>query len=173
MKQYSSRSEFFEDRTRQMAQEIAKMSKYDVLNINEEDYVSYLLNEYSLTPIVVHREAEEVLEPRKIRHEMSNDPYNNPYASCLYGSRNSRLVYEGYEIKVAYPFEGDAVLFFVRPNTFTVGGASAKQIHVDESCGKIILTFEHWDDDPEKFNRDKIAAFNNEIAPPFIYKFRS
>ena len=162
---YNSRSEFFEDRIRQMAQEITKLSKNDVLNINEEEYLDYLENKYSLTPLKVYRDQEDVREPRKIKHEMSNDPYSNPYASARYGGRNAHIIFEGYEIKVAYPFEGDAVLFFVRPNSFSIGGASAKQIHIDESTRHVILTFEHWDNDPEKFNRDKTAAFDKEIGP--------
>lgn len=164
-KTYNSRSEFFEERIRQMVQEIAKLPKNDVLNINEQEYIDYLENEYRLTPIKVYRDQEDVREPRKIRHEMSNDPYTNPYASARYGGRNAHIIFEGYEIKVAYPFEGDAILFFVRPNTYSIGGASAKQIHIDESVGQIILTFEHWDNDSEKFNRDKDSAFDNEIGP--------
>ena len=164
-KTYNSRRDFFEERIRQMVQEIAKLPKNDVLNINEQEYIDYLENEYRLTPIKVYRDQEDVREPRKIRHEMSNDPYTNPYASARYGGRNAHIIFEGYEIKVAYPFEGDAILFFVRPNTYSIGGASAKQIHIDESVGQIILTFEHWDNDPEKFNRDKDSAFDNEIGP--------
>lgn len=161
-KTYDSRSEFFEDRIRQMAQEIARLSKSEVLNINEDEYIDYLENKFSLTPIKVYRDMEEIREPRKIQREMQCDPYT----AAMYGYRqNSRVVYEGYEIKVSYPFEGDAVLFFVRPNTFTIGGASAKQIHVDESTGRLILTYECWDNDSEQFNRDKVNAFNNEIGP--------
>ena len=54
-KKYDSRSEFFEDRIRQMAQEIAKLPKNDVLNINEDEYIDYLENEYSLMPISIRQ----------------------------------------------------------------------------------------------------------------------
>lgn len=174
-KTYSSRSEFFEGRLRQMAQEIAKLPKSDVLNIYEDEYIDYLESKFSLTPIKVNRDMEEIREPRKIQREAQCDPYT----AAMYGyRRNSRVVYEGYEIKVSYPFEGDAVLFFIRPNTFTIGGASAKQIHVDESTGRLILTFECWDNNPEQFNRDKVKAFDNEIGPlltinPEVEQFNS
>lgn len=91
-----------------MAQEIARLSKSEVLNINEDEYIDYLENKFSLTPIKVYRDMEEIREPRKIQREMQCDPYT----ATMYGYRqNSRVVYEGYEIKVSYPFEGDAVLF--------------------------------------------------------------
>lgn len=161
-KTYNSRSEFFEDRIRQMVQEIARLPKRDVLNINENEYIDYLESKFSLNPIKVNRDREEIREPRKIQREMQCDPYS----AAMYGlGRNSRVVYEGYEINVSYPFEGDAVLFFVLPNTSTIGGARAKRIHIDESTGKIILTFECWDNDPKQFNRDKVKAFDNEIGP--------
>lgn len=66
-KTYSSRSEFFEDRLRQMAQEIAKLPKSDVLNIDEDEYIDYLESKFSLTPIKVNRDMEEIREPRKYR----------------------------------------------------------------------------------------------------------
>lgn len=145
-----------------MAQEIAKLPKGDVLNMNDDEYIDYLEAKYCLTPIKVNRDMEEIREPRKIHKEVDCDPYT----AAMYGYRqNSRVVYEGYEINVTYPFEGDAALFFVRPNTFTIGGASAKQIHVDESTGRLTLTFECWDNNPEQFNRDKVRAFDNEIGP--------
>ena len=81
-KTYDSRSEFFEDRIRQMAQEIARLSKSEVLNINEDEYIDYLENKFSLTPIKVYRDMEEIREPRKIQREMQCDPYT----ATMYGN---------------------------------------------------------------------------------------
>lgn len=161
-KTYSSRSEFFEDRLRQMAQEIARLPKNDVLNINEDEYIDYLENEYSLMPIIVHRDQAEVIEPRQIRKRVKC----NPYTHAIYGyGENDTIVYEGYEVKVEYPFEGDSVLFFVRPNTFTIGGAVPKEIDVNDRLGKIIVTIECWEMDSNKFNQDKESIFDKKIAP--------
>lgn len=161
-KTYDSRSEFFEDRIRHMAQEIARLPKNDVLNINEDEYIDYLENEYSLSPIFVHRDKEEIISPRQIKKEVQC----NPYTHAIYGfGENERIVYEGYEIKVAYPFEGDSILFFVRPNSFTIGGAVPKEIDVNDRLGKIIVTIECWDKNPDCFNSDKESIFNSKIAP--------
>lgn len=159
---YDSRSEFFEDRIRQMAQEIAKLPKNDVLNINEDEYIDYLENEYSLMPISIRRDEVEIFSPRQIRKEVRC----NPYTHAIYGyGENDTIVYDGYEIKVAYPFEGDSILFFVRPNTFTIGGAVPKEIDIDDRLGKVIVTIECWDKDPNHFNNDKESIFNSKIAP--------
>lgn len=172
-KTYDSRSEFFEDRIRQMVQEIAKLPKNDVLNINEDEYIDYLENEYSLIPINVNRDQAEVVSPRKISKEVRC----NPYTHAIYGyGENDTIVYEGYEIKVTYPFEGDSILFFVRPNTFTIGGAVPKDIDINDRLGKIIVTIECWDKDPNRFNSDKESIFNTKIAPllsinPEVEKF--
>lgn len=159
---YDSRSEFFEDRIRQMAQEIAKLPKNDVLNINEDEYIDYLENEYSLIPISIRRDEAEIFNPRQIRKEVRC----NPYTHAIYGyGENDTIVYDGYEIKVAYPFEGDSILFFVRPNTFTIGGAVPKEIDINDRLGKVIVTIECWDKDPDHFNNDKESIFNSKIAP--------
>lgn len=159
---YDSRSEFFEDRIKQMAQEIAKLPKNDVLNINEDEYIDYLENEYSLMPISIRRDEAEIFNPRQIRKEVRC----NPYTHAIYGyGENDTIVYDGYEIKVAYPFEGDSILFFVRPNTFTIGGAVPKEIDINDRLGKVIVTIECWDQDPNHFNNDKESIFNSKIAP--------
>lgn len=159
---YDSRTEFFEDRIRQMVQEIARLSKSDVLNIDEDEYIDYLENEYSLTPITVHRDQEEVIDPRQIKKEVQC----NPYTHAIYGyGENDTIIYSGYEIKVAYPFEGDSILFFVRPNTYTIGGAVPKEIDINDRLGKVIITIECWDMDPNRFNRDKDSIFDSKIAP--------
>lgn len=159
---FRSRSEFFECRKRDIINEINSCSKDYILNVDEDQYIDYLENKFSLIPIVVHREAEEVCKPKKITQKVCLD---NPYTGARYGLRPGSIVeYEGYSIDVEYPYEGDAILFFIQPNTFTIGGPSSKYFHVDESRGKLILTIECWEADAEKFNRDKQSIYNSEVA---------
>lgn len=154
-KHYNSRREFFEDRLREMKLEISNTSKDEILNIDKSAYLDYLVDKYSLEPLVIHRDKEEIAEPIAIRQEFEN---HNP----LYGRYGYKRTFEGYKIQVSYPFDGDSILFFVQPNSWTVGGASAT-LKVEEYTKRLILEFDCWDMDADKFNRDKVSAFNNQV----------
>lgn len=87
----------------------------------------------------------------------------NPYDSARYGIYGHKMIYEGYRIEVSYPFSGDAILFNVCPNSFTIGGAYA-EIKVNELDNTLSLIFEVWDQNAEQFTHNKQSAFEHQLS---------
>ncbi|MCH5172491.1 MAG: hypothetical protein J1F31_06665 [Erysipelotrichales bacterium] len=156
-KNYDHKDDFFKDVLKEIRREVYDLSKADLLNINEDEFLNYLCEKYCIEPLQIYKELNEVQEPKKISQKVEN-----PYEAALYGRRNGIMVYEGYQIDVEYPYSGDTRLFFVRPSSFSIGGANA-EIRIDDIRNKLILTFKCWDMDPSKFNSDKEHVFDSKL----------
>ena len=103
-----------------------------------------------MEPLCIYRDNEIIHEPTPISKEVEN-----PYDSARYGIYGHKMIYEGYRIEVSYPFSGDAILFNVRPNSFTIGGAYA-ELRVNELNNTLSLVFEVWDQNAEQFTHNKV-----------------
>ena len=112
---YESRRDFFEARINLLKKEINQLSKNEILNIDENSYIDYLEDKYSLEPLCVYRDNEIIHEPTPISKEVEN-----PYDSIRYVVYGHKMICEGYRIEVSYPFSGDAILFNVCPNSFVL-----------------------------------------------------
>lgn len=154
---YESRRDFFEARINLLKKEINQLSKNEILNIDENSYIDYLEDKYSLEPLCIYRDNEIIHEPTPISKEVEN-----PYDSARYGIYGHKMIYEGYRIEVSYPFSGDAILFNVRPNSFTIGGAYA-ELRVNELNNTLSLVFEVWDQNAEQFIHNKQSAFEHQV----------
>ena len=154
---YESRRDFFEARINLLKKEINQLSKNEILNIDENSYINYLEDKYSLEPLCIYRDNEIIHEPTPISKEVEN-----PYDSARYGIYGHKMIYEGYRIEVSYPFSGDAILFNVRPNSFTIGGAYA-ELMVNELNNTLSLVFEVWDQNAEQFIHNKQSAFEHQV----------
>ena len=155
---YESRRDFFEARINLLKKEINQLSKNEILNIEETSYIDYLEDKYSLEPLCVYRDNEVIHEPTQISKEVEN-----PYDSARYGIYGHKMIYEGYRIEVSYPFSGDAILFNVCPNSFTIGGAYA-ELKVNELNNTLSLIFEVWDQNAEQFTHNKQSAFEHQVS---------
>lgn len=110
-----------------------------------------------MEPLCIYRDNEIIHEPTPISKEVEN-----PYDSARYGIYGHKMIYEGYRIEVSYPFSGDAILFNVRPNSFTIGGAYA-ELRVNELNNTLSLVFEVWDQNAEQFTHNKQSAFEHQV----------
>lgn len=155
---YESRRDFFEARINLLKKEINQLSKNEILNIEETSYIDYLEDKYSLEPLCVYQDNEVIHEPTQISKEVEN-----PYDSARYGIYGHKMIYEGYRIEVSYPFSGDAILFNVCPNSFTIGWAYA-ELKVNELNNTLSLIFEVWDQNAEQFTHNKQSAFEHQVS---------
>lgn len=155
---YESRRDFFEARINLLKKEINQLSKNEILNIDENSYIDYLEDKYSLEPLCVYRDNEIIHEPTPISKEVEN-----PYDSIRYVVYGHKMICEGYRIEVSYPFSGDAILFNVCPNSFTIGGAYA-ELKVNELNNTLSLIFEVWDQNAEQFTHNKQSAFEHQVS---------
>lgn len=98
-----------------------------ILNVCAEDYITYLVDKYTLEPLEILRETEEIGTPVEIKQDLSE--YQNRGVFSRYGCYR-----DGYKIEISYLFNGSGILFKVRPNPFTM---TAYDIYVDESNEKV------------------------------------
>ena len=123
-----------------------------LLNVSEDEYTIYLFNKFKLEPIRIDKESEEVDTPIEFREDLSQYEYS--YAR--YGRYRN-----GMSIKITYPYTGDASLFQVRPNPYTL---SSYPIYVSEYANKVSFEIKIYAKDVEEFNREKSSAFNSAFC---------
>ncbi|MBR2218575.1 MAG: hypothetical protein IJ850_09600 [Alistipes sp.] len=156
---YKSRSDFFNDRLASLKADINQLSKDEVLNLEQNDYLNYLFDKYSLEPINVLRDSEIVHEPESIKKEVEW-----PYNGCHYGMQGRKVTHNGYKIKVSYQFTGNPDLFFVYPDSIIISGGASAELEIDHISNRIYLVFEVWEQDAERFQQDKIRTFENKVS---------
>ena len=138
-------------RDKQISDAVNLLGDDYVLNVNEEEYVSYLIEEYTLSVPVIHFEDARI-EPRKVLVDFDQPRH----------WMTSKAI-ERNVIRYIIPIEGDAKLLNCRPSSFLVSGFglfhySSGQIYTD-----ILVT----DRDPEKVNRefeDRKDSFSKMIG---------
>lgn len=122
-----------------------------VLNVNEEEYVCYLIEEYTLSVPVIHFE-EAHIEPRKVLVDIDQPRH----------WMTSKAI-ERNVIRYIIPIEGDANILNCRPSSFLVSGFGL--FHY--SSGRIYTDILVTDGDPEKVNRefeDRKDSFSKMIG---------
>ena len=135
-------------------QELSRNDDDYILNVYEEEYISYLTEKYSFIPISIIKESEEVHEPEEFQEELNR---NNSYgAFARYGRFRS-----GYRITISYSFTGNSELFNVRPNPWVM---TSYNICVDSNNNKVSLTIQIYSQDVSEFEREKESAYNSAFA---------
>ncbi len=132
-----------ESRDKQMADAIAEHSDDYILNVNEEDFIQYLIEEYSLYVPVIHFEDVRI-EPRKALVEREYLP--------RYWAIEDTI--EASVIRYIVPFSGDKKMLYILPTTFTSSGSG--NFHVGyNAIYKDILALSN---DAEKVKSDYESA---------------
>lgn len=132
--------------------EIYNCSDDYILNVNEEEYLSYLTNKFKLEPLIIDTESEEVETPREFQEDLSQ--YGHSY--IRYGRYRN-----GYSINISYSYSGDASLFKVRPNPYTL---TCYPISINEYTNKVSFEIKIYDKDVNEFNREKQSAYNSAFC---------
>lgn len=125
-----------------------------ILNVCAEDYITYLVDKYTLEPLEILCETEEIGTPVEIKQDLSE--YQNRGVFSRYGCYR-----DGYKIEISYLFNGSGILFKVRPNPFTM---TAYDIYVDESNEKVSFFIQIFSQNVEEFNREKSSAYSSAFT---------
>jgi hypothetical protein len=119
---------------KQLEAEIAGMDANRLLNSNVDDLVTYFADKYRID-VPVLDEAGMMADQKEASRDVSGDSRRMAYHM---GDRRPLLV-TGTEVIIEVPFKGDAVLFKVRPSTFS---SCAPQGEVRNE----VLIFRCWGD---------------------------
>ena len=134
--------------------EIEKCSDEYILNVNEDEYITYLIEKYSFEPLVIDNDSEEVEKPEEFKEELSQ--YDNRYAYAKYGCYRN-----GYSILISYSYRGSGELFKVRPNSFTL---TSNKIMIDEYSSRVFFEIKVYSLDVTEFKRKKVNAYDRAFT---------
>lgn len=133
----------------QIRKKIERETKEYILGVDEEEYINFIKEEYSVEPLVIYVESEQIEYPKITKEQI-------PTRFREYGYE-----LEVYSFTVKYTFSGSAVLFKIRPSTWTM---TSYEILVDDRNNKVSFTFKLVEQDPKKFMAEKTQAFSSAFT---------
>ncbi|MBV8855353.1 MAG: hypothetical protein JOZ02_00180 [Acidobacteria bacterium] len=102
-----------EHQKQQAAKRVQEIDSNYLQRVSEEEVVRQIVNEYRLDVPVINDDKIYVAEHREAQVDVSRD-FNRHISD-----RSRPFYVNGIKTTIAVPFEGDAELFKVQPNTYT------------------------------------------------------
>ena len=144
--------DFYNKTVQAIDDEIKHCTDDYILNVNENDYISYLIEKFTYEPLIIDMESEEIDTPREIREDLSQ----------YYGTNLRYNRYrDGYAIKISYLFSGESELFRVRPTPFTL---ISHIISVDNYSSRVSFEIKVYSQDVSEFQHAKKNAFDSAFT---------
>jgi hypothetical protein len=126
--------------TARIKSEIEGNTKEYILKVEEQEYIKYLIDKYTLEQLKIDFSSEYIPEPVTTKEWIKNRIYGGQYQA------------EVYSFTIYYNYSGSGVLFKVRPDEFRM---SSRLITLNESEMKVSFTFKLDHKNPEIFNQTK------------------
>ncbi len=139
---------------RNIGAEIEQNNDDYILNVNEDEYISFLVEKYTLETLTLNKDTEEVNTPTVFREDLSQ--YRDDYMCARYG-----VIQEGYSIRITYSYDGTGSLFKVIPNPHII---TSYPISLDESSSKVSFVIKIYSQDPKEFEREKEDAYRHAFS---------
>ena len=130
-------------RDKQVSDAIARLSDDYVLNVNEEDYIQYLIDEYTLYMPVIHFDDVRI-ETRKVLV----DP---EYLPRYWGAQKA---IERTMVRYIIPISGNSNLLYFCPSSFLISGSGNFHVISNEIYTDILAI----NDDAEQVKREYESA---------------
>lgn len=128
-----------------IVKEIEKKDKEYILGVDEEEYKKYLVEAFTLEPIVLVSGSEEMGMPEKSQETREDRQYREKY------------MVDVYNFTITYHFTGSSTLFKVRAGTWTMKDAN---IYVDDRSNKVSIKFKVYKQDPNEFAKAKKEEYD-------------
>lgn len=135
---------------KEIEKEITSMPKDYVLGVDEDEYVNYLTAKYSIEPVTVYFDSEDV----ELYQEVKKTHYNEIY--------RWEEPYSEYIFYIHLNFSGESDIFRIHPSQsyrFTIGGR-VSSIYL-ESKTLLRLQFSIFKQDESEFKREKASVISN------------
>ncbi len=130
-----------------IGKEIESQSKEYILNIDENEYVDYLYNEYHLEPLNIDINSVIVNKPI-VKRELLESRFRDCQYEC-----------DVYYIVITFLFTGTTQLFSVKPNPWTL---TSNDIEINDNSVSFTVCMTRLDAD--EFKREKEAAYHSAFA---------
>jgi len=105
--------------------EIDSLENEYVLKASETELEEYYIEKAMVDPLVLNTDELYIKDQSQAQIDVSNDPRRAIFPG-------ERAVVSGTRINIAIPFEGDPMLWQLRPSTFSLGGYPDIEIHSSE-----------------------------------------
>ncbi len=128
--------------------EIGQANKSYILNVDENEFVEYLISKYMLEKIIINNNSEEISKPITENARMEDRIYGRTYMA------------EVYNFSVSYHYVGTKALFYVRPSTYAM---THYKICLDQP-NIVSFVIRMTQLDPEAFKREKAQAYSSAFA---------
>ncbi|MBG6062910.1 hypothetical protein IWX83_002716 [Flavobacterium sp. CG_9.1] len=123
-----------------LKKEIEGNDKQYLLGIDEEEYISYLIAEYTIESLKVYFDSEVIEKPITRKEIVEDRFYKEKYETDV------------YHFTVSYSFTGAAVLFQVRPSSWVM---RTQEINVNDYNNTVSFSFKLYKKDPNEFKNAK------------------
>lgn len=134
--------EFPTEYYKKIQNEIDSQGKDFILNIDEEEYIQYLVNKYELEPLNIIHDSEHIGEPKKTKVRRRN-MWSEEYMA------------DAYTFRVTYNFTGTSELFKVAPNPHQM-----ISYDISVSGSTVSFSFTIYNQDANEFNKTKADAYH-------------
>lgn len=139
---------YFTNLSNELVGEIEYQPKQYILGVDEDEYTKYLIAKYTLEPLNIYPESENIEAPLSSKNVLQ-DAFGDRYQSDV------------YNFTIKYKFAGSAFLFRIRPESFVI---TTTEIKVDEKTNTVSFSFEMHDQNTETFKRTKEDYFGRAFA---------
>lgn len=139
-----------EQQKKSINSEINNQKEDDILNVNKEEYIQYLISQYKFIPVEIHKDQVTVSTQEKYIPAEWHPP--------SYFFRSTRGSCPRDVIKFHLPFTGDKQLLKVQASTYSW---SAPLITIEDNC--ICFEIINFDLEPEKITQEKESTINDLV----------
>jgi hypothetical protein len=143
-------NDFLKQLSQKLISEIEGRGKEYILGIDEEEYQRYLIESFTIEPLVIDFQSENIAKPTISKHQVEN----------WHGLVGANQV-DAYNFIVSYPFTGSSAMFRVRPNPFTLASA---EISINDQLKTVSISFTIYKQDPIEFQRVKDGLIMDAFA---------
>src|ERR1043165_7542471 len=102
-----------EHQKQQVIKKIQELPANQITGANEEDLVRRLIEEFKINVPVIQDDKISIIEHSETKVDVSRD-FNR-----MFYDRSQPHYVQGIKVTIGVPFEGDAEMFKVQPNSYT------------------------------------------------------
>lgn len=146
-----------------LKEEVDKMSDTNISTCDIQEWIEYLANKYSISPIVLFEEniSQSLMEVKVKQYNPFSrcDPYEKEYFEV-----------DGYKITFTIPFDGDYNLFYLQPSSMILTRFRVDRLNPprNEECGDFSISFEYT----RQVLQDKGQEMQQFVKSQFEDEFR-
>lgn len=134
--------------TQTIKDEITSKGKDYILNVDENEYINYLIEKYRLEPLNILLDTEEVSNPIKSQERRAD----------MFGGE---FMANSWTFRITYEFQGNSDLFSIKPNPYTY---ASYEIDVNKRNSTVSFQIKIFKQDAAEFNKVKSSCYSKAFT---------